>query len=147
MYKHIMVPLDGSEFAESALTTARLLAHKFGSEITLCHIVHVTEFLAADSPELILETRRIAIEHAHSYLDALQQSLAGEGLTAHKQIVEQGNIADALVHAANSGVCDLVVMTTHGRSGVRRWLLGSVAERLVRAIDIPVLLVRSSTQS
>lgn len=147
MYKQIMVPLDGSAFAESALATARALAQKFDSEITLCHVVHVTEYMAAESAELIIETRRIAIEHAHSYLDALQQSMRSEGLVVHKHIIEQGSIADALVGAANNGVYDLVVMTTHGRSGVRRWLLGSVAERLVRAITIPVLLVRGSREA
>jgi nucleotide-binding universal stress UspA family protein len=147
MFKQIMVPLDGSAFAESALRTARSLAQKFESEITLCHVVHVTEFMATESTELILDARRVAIEQANRYVDALQQSLRSEGLIVHKQIIDQGNIADALVGVANNGVCDLVVMTTHGRSGVRRWLLGSVADRLVRAVNVPVLLVRDAAHS
>ncbi len=147
MFKQIMVPLDGSAFAESALNAARTLAQKFDCEITLCHVVHVTEYMAAESAELIIETRRLAIEHAHSYLNGLQSSLRSEGLIVHKQIIEEGRIADALVGAANNGVIDLVVMTTHGRSGIKRWLLGSVAERLVRSADVPVLLVRNAAHS
>ncbi len=147
MFKQIMVPLDGSAFAESALATARVLAQKFESEITLCHVVHVTEYMAAESAELIVETRRMAIEHAQSYINSLQNSLRSEGLTVHKQIIEQGRVTDALVGAANNGVTDLVVMTTHGRSGVRRWLLGSVAERMMRAADVPVLLVRDAAHA
>lgn len=142
MFKHILVPLDGSPFAESALPMARTLASHFGASITLVQVVAITDTLSIESVELLLETRDLALQHAEAYLAEKQQALRAEGFNVDYLVVERDGAADGIIDLANHRRHDLIVMSSHGRSGIKRWLLGSVAERVIRASEIPVLLSR-----
>jgi nucleotide-binding universal stress UspA family protein len=142
-YQHVLLALDGSETAEIALPDAASVAASNGARLTLLHVIPPalaemyagSEMIASDQPEGV---RRDA---AHRYLDSVHRKLEANGIDA-QIAVAVGEAAEAiLVYADQHGV-DLVVMATHGRSGWRRWVLGSVAERVLHAAAGPVLLVR-----
>ena len=147
MYQRIVVALDGSDLAEQALTEARELSRLTGAPLHLIRVADVTRFrfgaseaalaYAALGEELGQEARE-----ARAYLDALAARLGqGDAVTSE---VRTGFAAAELQEATNPG--DLLVMASHGRGGVARWLLGSVAEEVTRHAQVPVLLVRGDTQ-
>jgi nucleotide-binding universal stress UspA family protein len=143
MYQKILVPLDGSILAEQALPQAVALATAFAGEIHLVQVV--TNYM---SPPYGVEYtsgetfRDVALREAHEYLKHIQHRL--EALYAgpiHMKVIE-GQVAENVIDYADFQACDLIVMATHGRSGVGRWVFGSVAERVLRASHCPILLVR-----
>jgi nucleotide-binding universal stress UspA family protein len=146
-----MVPLDGSHFAEAALPYALELARKYEAEIVLVSVVNPPNYLFGDleieSAELVDDIRKASYQHAVTYLSTKKQELEEAGYTARDVILEAGNISEALISIADDGEIDMIVMSTHGRTGVRRWVFGSVAERLLHHVSVPVLLVRSSNGS
>lgn len=143
MIEHIMIPLDGSDTAERALTHAASLARLFGARVTLARVpdmlitpvwngsVWATEQV---DPE---EVRR----RAASYLQEVAARAPLAGLRIATATPDHPVAAGLLAAIDDLGV-DLVVMTTHGYSGFRRWLLGSVAEKLAGAAPVPVYVVR-----
>ncbi len=145
MYTHIIVPLDGSRLAEGALPEAEKLARITGAEIVL---VRVVDFSSRDrfgdfgmlyeyeSMAKALEEER---ELATLYLANLSERLVSEGHTVSTRLLS-GIAAKAIVAEAKPG--DVIVMATHGRTGVRRWFIGSIAEEVLRHASVPVLLVR-----
>ncbi|GIX48525.1 MAG: universal stress protein [Candidatus Tectimicrobiota bacterium] len=140
MYTKILVPLDGSEVAEVALPHAVALARTFGAELVLLRVAHAP-FSPGRDP---LEAERAAVEESEQYLAEAAQRLAAQGVPV-RTVVRYGKAAEEILdHAATEGI-SLIVMATHGRSGVGRWLLGSTAEKVVRATSQPVLLVRAAT--
>lgn len=148
MFSHIIVPLDGSPSAEGALPTARELAHKFDSTITLLHVLvnipHASILPSESHDELLDSIRRTAYEEAVSYLGKIGDSLRQDGLdNVFQHIIESPSPADAILSCSASLDADAIVMSTHGRSGINRWVFGSVAERVVRATSIPVVLIRT----
>lgn len=145
MFKHILVPLDGSAFAEAALPYAQSLALHYQAEITLLRVIVPPRWpgaLEAESPELIERLNKTAVQDATSYLQYQQESLQAQGLhvTAHIQNGEPA--ANLILDMAKEQNSDLIIMSTHGRSGLQRWMFGSVAERVVRQATIPIMLVR-----
>jgi nucleotide-binding universal stress UspA family protein len=129
MYKHILVPLDGSELAEQMLPHVDALVAKFGSRITLVRAISCREkIIAADR------------EEAEAYLAACAKRLNCQGLPAHYECLE-GSQAEVIAELARQLAIDLIAMTTHGRSGLARVLLGSVAAGVVQNTPCPVLLV------
>lgn len=146
MFNKILVPLDGSSIAERALAMARELAVQFNSEITLCRVASMSGYADVALTPTFIELHNAAVKEAHTYLSKLKQLLRSEGVITHIRLFEQGAPADTIIDIAEEGDFDLIVMTTHGRSGIERWLMGSVAERVVRHTDIPVLLVRPTTE-
>lgn len=147
MFNHILVPLDGSGLAESALPIALEVASKFESAITIMRVVlppHVVSHTTgAAYASLITGLREIAYEEAESYLKAQQGSLRQQGYQVHCKVVDGEPVADIILDVAEGLPVDLIVMSTHGRSGVSRWVFGSVADRILRQASIPILLVRS----
>lgn len=142
----IIVALDGSPLAEAALPVAARLASELGRPIHLVRVVDTAEVLAAirageSTGDTAYEEARAACEReAAAYLDARAAELAGQGLTVDHEI-RGGHPVSALLDLAQPS--DLLVVTSHGHGGVRRWLLGSVAEKLIRHAHAPVLLVRA----
>ncbi|MFM9106396.1 MAG: universal stress protein [Chloroflexota bacterium] len=148
MFDRIVVALDGSETAESALPRARELATALSAPLHLVRVVDLGRLeqygalglaLDASALDLALEDERRAVR---DYLAATQARLAAEGLAVTTESRE-GLAARELAAAAAPG--DLLVMASHGRTGLRRWFLGSVAEEVVRHAPGPVLLVRAET--
>lgn len=145
MYKKIMVPLDGSDFAEEALSHALKLAEAFGSELYLVQVIMSPAMVAVPydiSYQFSESYREAALKEAHDYMSHTAARFA-EKLPnrLHTKVIE-GNVIDSLLEYANFNDMDLIVMATHGRSGISRWVLGSVAERLLRTANSPVFLVR-----
>lgn len=145
MYSRIVVPLDGSELAERALTTAEEFARLLKAPLHLIRVIDITRLegrglsgLAIEyvGPGLLVEAEEAT---ARAYLDAMVTRLESQGLTATSD-VRYGFASHEIVAIAAVG--DVIVMATHGRSGVKRWFLGSVAEDVIRQAPVPVLLIR-----
>ncbi len=127
----VLVPLDGSRLSDAALPhVRRLLARSAaGCEVHLMHVVSE----AADA-------RPAARAEARAHLAACERLLAGEGFRVRTRVVPGDPVQEILEHVVDDRI-DLVAMATHGRSGVKRWVRGSVAERVLRACSAPLLLV------
>jgi nucleotide-binding universal stress UspA family protein len=146
MYRRIVVPLDGSSLAEESLPQAEELARLTGAPIHLIWVVDCTRLERYGPYALALEysatepmlAEEIAI--ARTYLQGVEECLVATGLTVDSEVI-QGRVARELVAAAKPG--DLMVMASHGRGGLSRWLLGSVAEDVLRHTMVPVLLVKA----
>ena len=135
----ILIPLDGSEMAEAAITEARQLARPDNSKLVL---VRAASALALPGNDAI-DARLYALQDAEAYLDAVKRRLEAEGVRGVETHVWYGSAAAAIVEAAALYKADLIVMTTHGRSGLGRLVFGSVAESVLRGTTAPILLVRS----
>jgi len=141
-YRNILVPLDGSRFAEAALPLATRLARSTGARI---HLIMAHEPVPAlvgmgDTPPLVDVDWRNRDEE-HSYLAAMSGELLREGFPLVHYRDLEGAPGPALCEEVDRIMADLVVMATHGRGAIGRLWLGSVADHLVRHLSIPVLLV------
>jgi nucleotide-binding universal stress UspA family protein len=142
--RKILIPLDGSAFAEQAVETARAIAHRDGAALDLV-FVHAPEVPAsrlggAPSRDPRLDSDRRRNEEA--YIERVEAAERSRSTANVRAVVREGDIADEIVAQARDGGADLIAMTTHGRGGVGRMWLGSVADRVIRASPVPVLLVR-----
>jgi nucleotide-binding universal stress UspA family protein len=143
MFTRILVPLDGSETAEAVLPYVRLLAGDLKIPVELLTVVDVAEIgrhlrseQFADLDALI----KYQIAEQEKYLDGVAQSFEMENVS---HTVEKGITAGSIIDKAGADRGTLIAMATHGRSGLTRWLLGSIAEKVLRAANNPVLLVRA----
>ena len=146
MFRKILVPLDGSKLGESALPQVEDLA-ALKAEVILFHTVSAPhDVQLAESylsqlshlkDEYIKHTSTAAID----YLNVVKERLAKKGMVAQVR-VEIGHPADRIIDYARQNGVDLIAMSTHSRSGAGRWLFGSIADKVVRATEKPVLLIR-----
>jgi len=145
MYERMLVPLDRSELAEVVIPYAQELAGRLDLDVTLLHV-------AAPEEEGSLAMQR-------QYLDQVAETLrtqsndvqrktgrgeTGKQIHVHTELAVGHAAEEILTHAADNRA-DLILMATHGRSGIRRWMLGSVADKTLRASKVPVWLVRAGT--
>jgi nucleotide-binding universal stress UspA family protein len=140
MYERILLPLDGSAQAEQALSHAAALAAQFKSELTILRVLpplqdHGTLRKAGERAE------QISAGIAQEYLARVADSVRDQGIPVQVAVVE-GRPYFEIVNFAEENSIDLIVMTTRGQSGLSRWLLGSVADRVTRGATVPVLLVQ-----
>jgi nucleotide-binding universal stress UspA family protein len=141
MIKKILVPLDGSELAEKALPYAEALAEKLEAELILTWVLHpliVMSDYGASSYETIITLEK---NEATQYLTTTQIKLQKQHLPVRINILE-GHAADAIIELACQEGVGLIVMSTHGRSGLSRWVHGSVATKVLQQAPCPVFLVR-----
>lgn len=147
MYKRILVPIDGSPTSNLGLDEAIRLAKDQGAKLRLFHLVNEyvavsgaegTAWYAGDLIEALRQAGKKIIEKA----EALARR---NGLAPESVMLESfgGRAADFIVRQANDWKADLIVLGTHGRRGVKRLVMGSDAEQVVRTTRVPVLLVRS----
>jgi nucleotide-binding universal stress UspA family protein len=141
-YKHILVPLDGSELAELALADAFSLAQLNQAEVTLLQVISPLEYLASNGDIFLDELWTLQQDAAVRYLEDISKREECKNLKIHLA-VEMGPVAERIIEYAHQASIDLMVMATHGRSGVKRWVYGSVADKVLRGADLPVLLVRA----
>ncbi|HIQ12443.1 MAG TPA: universal stress protein [Caldilineales bacterium] len=144
MYQRILVPLDGSKLAEQAIPYAAELC-KGATEVTLFQVVHLPLPLVAPDASMAvpMPDPKQLLQDALDYLNGIAEKLREEGVRVVTDAVERDAVAEALVEYAQEHDIDLIVMTTHGRSGLSRLIFGSVAESVVRHAPCPVLLVRA----
>jgi nucleotide-binding universal stress UspA family protein len=147
MFKHLLVPLDGSKLAELALPMAKAMATQFDSSITLLQVVtlpyavgfgHESSGAYSDLNSLNQEMKREAI----TYMEAKRQALHQAGIQVDVQVVMGKSPAEAILTAVDELGADTIVMSTHGRSGLMRWVFGSVADKVLRQAKVPILLAR-----
>lgn len=161
-YRRILVPLDGSELASAVLPFALEMARCTGAAVTLLQSVHEPELETAEAHTMLAlggaatttpgESTRLSdnlamqiereTEPAQSNLNAAADAFRAAGIQV-ETVVEVGRPAETILDAAASSGADMIAMATHGRSGIRRFLIGSIADRVVQHADVPVLLVRS----
>ncbi|WP_255149167.1 universal stress protein [Halorarius halobius] len=143
MYDRILVPTDGSEGMGRVVAHAARLAAVHGATLELVYVVNtaaVANLPMETSWEGVSEMLR---EEGEGALDAAEQrARSTEAEVPIERVLLEGNPAHEIVSYADRGDCSLVCMGTHGRGGVSRLLLGSVAERVVRSSEVPVLTVR-----
>jgi nucleotide-binding universal stress UspA family protein len=153
VYKTIILPLDGSELAEQAIPHAGTLARALNARIVLARAYNPLQDLSrgaaalqeegATARELVAETERIVRAEAHDYLAAIRERLQKEGLDVQQEELK-GAPVPSLVELVSRTEDPMVVMTTRGRSGLKRLVLGSVAYGLVHALEIPIHLIPST---
>lgn len=141
MYRSIVLPLDGSSFAEEALPLAARLATGADAQLQLVHVIRPAPDVDFKTPEEDLDWRTQVREAASAALGELAAKLRKGGVVAHAE-VREGRTVEAILDSAREHAADLVVLTTHGAGGFRRWWLGSVADALLQSGEFPLLLVR-----
>ena len=127
-YRRMLIPLDGSELAERALPYAKNLAKTKGSEVIL-FTVSVASVGQLDRP-------------MKAYLELNAKELESQGIKASIAI-SYGNMSDEIIKFADKNKIDLIIISTHGQSGIKRWVLGSVALKVLHGTCTPVLLIKS----
>lgn len=148
MYKRILVPIDGSSAANLGLREALRLARQDGATVCLFHAVDQSFVTSAGvvvmSPDQLLKTFRDAGREILAKAQALARR---KGVRARAVLgePETGSVADSIIREAKRCKADLIVMGTHGRRGVRRLVMGSDAEHVLRETSVPVLMVRGAT--
>lgn len=142
MYQKVLVPLDGSPLAEAVLPHAKILAESKNAEIVLLRVAvdPAAEFAFTD-PGLAAQVVGEMKSEARSYMDSVRTQLHRENFRA-TMLIREGPIAETILAVAQEVGANIIAMSTHGRTGASRWLLGSIAERVVHHARVPVLLVR-----
>lgn len=151
----ILVTLDGSKLAEDSLISVTELAEQYGKDNVELTLFRVSELFSPPyiyPPEMPIsieeyleyEKKRTA-EICHSYLKDIEKQLSQKGITAIKA-VEEGIPADIIINFAKNHSTDLIVMSTHGRTGFSHWAFGSIAEKVLKGAPCPVFLVRSGVK-
>lgn len=144
VYKHILVPLDGSELAEEALLPALSIAQLMQASLTLIRVI----------PPFV---REVDEQYTAAATDILQEKAGAYLLTVHEQLtavhvpvtikLAAGAVAETIIEYAAAHGIDLIVLSSHGRSGISRWVFGSVAERVVRGAACAVLVIHQKEQA
>jgi nucleotide-binding universal stress UspA family protein len=147
MYRRILVPLDGSKLAECVLPHAEALANLSKATVELVQVVEPVELPTRGGLALSVDDLKQIESHskngAVSYLGAITERLKKAGIKARSKVLS-GKTADSLIDHIHEGNFDLIIMATHGRSGISRWIWGSVADKILHSSSIPVLIVRPS---
>ncbi len=155
MFERILVPLDGSQFSAQSLGYAIEIAERFGSEIILFRVVAATSSkdvtaLSAEADEV---SRQMAqsqnkrnVDEAKRYLKAELQRVVAKGVNGSIYTMV-GDTAKSIIQYCKKEKVDLIIMTTHGRSGIKRAVLGSVADEVIRQAGLNVLSIRPPEKS
>ncbi len=147
MYTKLLIPLDGSGTAEKVLPFAHLLADKLKIPVELLGIIDIAEMathLAAGKAQYLEGFMVEAERSSEAYLSGIAKKFSGPDV---KSSVARGNPEDVIIEKAAVDNRILITMATHGRSGINRWLLGSVAEKVLRGTSNPLFLVRADEKS
>jgi nucleotide-binding universal stress UspA family protein len=142
MYKRILVPLDGSKLAEQALPHAASHAAQFGAEIMLLKVLGPLPEPSMAGRGVVRSAEAASAQLARDYLESVAAGLRDQGLLAQTATAE-GKPYMEIIRFAEEHAIDLIVMSTRGHSGLSRWLLGSVADRVARGATVPLLLVQA----
>jgi nucleotide-binding universal stress UspA family protein len=149
LVKKILLPLDGSSVGEAAFPYAEVLTQELGAELVLFQVLRPTVLIAEGSTMVsaaIYEEQEEARKaSALAYVDSVGSSLKEKGLRS-RSVVASGSPADQIIGYAESNAIDLIAMSSHGRSGIGRWVFGSVTDKVLHAGDTAVLTVRASRE-
>jgi nucleotide-binding universal stress UspA family protein len=147
VYKKILVPLDGSNEAEQVLPYARFFGEGLQIPVELTAVIDIATLTPQVSPDKARYVDTLAAEasrHSEEYLNAIAQTFLAPGVRC---TIEKGRAAEVIIEKAAEDKGTLITMATHGRSGLDRWLLGSVAEKILHGTANPLLLIRVSAHA
>jgi nucleotide-binding universal stress UspA family protein len=144
MYKKMLVPLDGSELAEVVLPYARELAGRLDLDLTLLHVYRALGPESQFMSRAYLERAAEMIQEESRKVQAKTNLPLGGKAVEVRVEVTVGHPAEEILSYAEKNNIDLILMATHGRSGVRRWVLGSIADKVLRQSIVPIWLVRAN---
>jgi nucleotide-binding universal stress UspA family protein len=138
MYDHILVPLDGSAISEVAIEHAVRMAENFRAELTLLRVVALPTVPGVN----VAAVEQALVAESEAYLREIARRIPAQHVTTHTT-VRVGKAADTIIeHACQCGNA-MVVMATHGHRHIEQWPLGSIAEKVLRSMRVPVFLVRA----
>jgi nucleotide-binding universal stress UspA family protein len=146
MYTKILVPLDGSKTAENVVPLARSFARGLQIPVELLGVVDVAEMARHGPPSQASMIRSIVDDATRRFDDYLERVAKNFPVGKVQCTVRKGNAAEAIIEAAGAEKQTLIALATHGRSGLDRWLLGSVAEKVLRGASNPTLVVRAKKE-
>jgi nucleotide-binding universal stress UspA family protein len=147
MYTRVLIPLDGSKTAEKVLPYARSLATNLKVPVELMGVIDIAEMalhISAENARYLDKMIEEAERASRDYLKRVANTFPGLNVAF---VVDKGRAAEAIIEKAAADTGTLITMATHGRSGINRWVLGSVAEKVLRATSNPLLLVRAAGQA
>ena len=143
-FQNIIVPVDGSDTSFAAVAKATEFAQAFNSKITVVQVMVLDPYIAAEyisasqTNELIERARSAIVQN----LNEVKAKLSSEGLNVETKLLEGQTVNAEIVKAAHDVNADLIIIGSHGRTGIKKFLLGSVAQNVLGASQIPVLIVR-----
>ena len=152
MYKHILVAIDDSQTSRKALDEAVTLARLHAAKLEIVHAVDELLVQAFTNHGVELSSARqlekAMMASGEALLDEAVETARAQGLTASRRLLAEAdvNTSDQITEAAERSGADLLIVGSHGRRGFRRLLLGSVAENLLRKVNVSVLIVRGHTE-
>jgi nucleotide-binding universal stress UspA family protein len=144
--KRIVITLDGSPLSEKALGPGLFLAQSFGADATLLRVNPIISILGFDygaqvAGEAEEYVRRGAHEHAETYLAYAARRMVHAGIGADTAVID-GPVVDSILDYIEGSRVDLLIMTTHGRSGLKRWVYGSVTSKVLSGSKCSMLIIR-----
>ncbi|MBS0392073.1 MAG: universal stress protein [Comamonadaceae bacterium] len=145
MFKHILVPVDGSETSMKAVAKASGLAKAFGSAVTALYVIDPYPFtgVGADFAYGQAQYLSAATAEANAALDAAKAAILQAGIGTVNTMVGEGHaVHDGIQRAVETTGADLIVIGSHGRRGIERLVLGSVTQKVLGVAHVPVLVVR-----
>ncbi|MFZ5568294.1 MAG: universal stress protein [Pseudomonadota bacterium] len=147
MYKRILVATDGSTLSKKAVSSAIALAQLNGAELVALKVVprYPQSYFEGGLALPLSDINKIEKQwatHGQAVVDAVAKAAKAKGLTAKAVIVKSDLVSDAIIGTAKKNKCDLIVMASHGRKGIKRLLLGSETQQVLTHSHIPVLVLR-----
>ena len=147
MYKRILVATDGSTLSKKAVSSAVALAQLSGAELVALKVVprYPQSYFEGGLALPLSDINKIEKQwaaHGQAVVDAVAKTAKSKGLTAKAVIVKSDLVSDAIIATAKKNKCDLIVMASHGRKGIKRLLLGSETQQVLTHSHIPVLVLR-----
>lgn len=142
MFKQLLAPLDGSAIAECTLPHLVALAHAYEARVTLVNVLESSETALGGQPVNPLEWELSRAE-AQAYLDKVGQRLRAEAQIEAEQVLLEGQAAQRICEYAHDNEVDLIVISSHGRSGLSRWNVSSVVHKIVQRAHRSVMIVRA----
>jgi len=148
MYKSILVATDGSKLSKQAVNSAIALAALTGAELVAVKVVprypmSYFEGGIALQPSEVARVEKQWAEEGQAVVDAVKKTALGKGVSAKAVTVKSDVVSDAILSTAKKHKCDLIVMASHGRRGIKRLLLGSETQQVLTHGTVPVLVLRS----
>ncbi|MCX0335108.1 universal stress protein [Acinetobacter radioresistens] len=144
-YQHILVPVDGSPTSLAAVKQAADIAKAFGSEVTAVCVLSVEPFIAVefvDTQTLVEDYRNKAKQEIQKTLDQAKALFAAEGVEVETRLTEGQEIYKEIINTAEEINADLIIMGSHGRKGIKKIFLGSVAQSVLAATHLPVMIIK-----
>lgn len=144
-YQHILVPVDGSDLSLSVIQHAVSLAQAFNSKITVTQVLTLDPYVASEylsagqTNDLIERARQFILQN----LEKAKAQFQALGLEVETTLLEGENISRTLTKAVETLNVDLIVLSSHGRSGIKKLLMGSVAQNLITEASVPVFVVKA----